>query len=78
MLRHGTDEAHLLLYVDDIVLAASTPQLLRRIIEQLRLKFAMKDLGPVHFFLGIQVRRTQAGFFLSRLSMPTTFSSVLA
>ncbi|XP_040383514.1 uncharacterized mitochondrial protein AtMg00810-like [Oryza brachyantha] len=26
----------------------------------------MKDLGPVHFFLGIQVRRTAAGFFLSQ------------
>ena len=26
----------------------------------------MKDLGPVHYFLGIQVRRTPAGFFLSQ------------
>jgi len=26
----------------------------------------MKDLGPVHFFLGIQVRRTATGFFLSQ------------
>jgi len=66
VLRHGDDEAHLLLYIDDIVLAASTTALLHRIIDQLRLEFAMKDLGPVHFFLGIQVRRTPAGFFLSQ------------
>lgn len=66
VLHHGAAEAHLLLYVDDIVLAASTTQLLHRIIDQLRLEFAMKDLGPVHFFLGIQVRRTQTGFFLSQ------------
>ena len=26
----------------------------------------MKDLGPVHFFLGIQVRHTVTGFFLSQ------------
>ncbi|KAF8651260.1 hypothetical protein HU200_063510 [Digitaria exilis] len=66
VLRHGTDEAHLLLYVDDIVLAASTTDLLHRIIAKLSLEFAMKDLGPVHFFLGIQVCRTATGFFLSQ------------
>ena len=26
----------------------------------------MKDLGPVHFFLGIQVQRTVTGFFMSQ------------
>ncbi|XP_039789917.1 uncharacterized mitochondrial protein AtMg00810-like [Panicum virgatum] len=26
----------------------------------------MKDLGPVHFFLGIRVQRTASGFFLSQ------------
>ncbi|XP_039851237.1 uncharacterized mitochondrial protein AtMg00810-like [Panicum virgatum] len=41
-------------------------ELLHRIIDQLRLEFAMKDLGPVHFFLGIQVRRTATSFFLSQ------------
>jgi hypothetical protein len=66
VLRRGTDEAHLLLYVDDIVLAASSQRLLQHIINQLRVEFAMKDLGPVHFFLGIQVRRTADGFFLSQ------------
>lgn len=66
VLRRGSDVAHLLLYVDDIVLTASTTTLLVRIIDQLRTEFAMKDLGPVHFFLGIQVRRSKDGFFLSQ------------
>uniref|UniRef100_A0A0A9BDA3 Uncharacterized protein n=1 Tax=Arundo donax TaxID=35708 RepID=A0A0A9BDA3_ARUDO len=66
MYRSGHDIAHLLLYVDDIVLSACTDGLLRRIIELLRREFAMKDLGPLHFFLGIQVRRTERGFFLSQ------------
>jgi hypothetical protein len=54
----------LLLYVDDIVLTASSTTLLHHIIHQLRGAFAMKDLGPLSYFLGIQVRRTSKGFFL--------------
>jgi hypothetical protein len=37
---------YLLLYVDDIVLTASSPTLLRRIINALQQEFSMKDLGP--------------------------------
>jgi histone deacetylase 1/2 len=64
ILRRGTDTAWLLLYVDDIVLTASSATLLRRIIHDLCGAFAMKDMGPLHYFLGIQVRRTTEGFFL--------------
>jgi hypothetical protein len=56
----------LLLYVDDIVLSASTSPLLHAIIAKLKSEFAMKDMGPLHYFLGIQVRRTPRGFFLSQ------------
>jgi hypothetical protein len=63
---NGADMAYLLLYVDDIVLTASSTGLLQRIIASLAGEFAMKDLGPLHFFLGIQVTRTAAGFFLSQ------------
>jgi histone deacetylase 1/2 len=64
VLRRGTDTAWLLLYIDDIVLTASSATLLRRIIHDLCGAFAMKDMGPLHYFLGIQVRRTTEGFFL--------------
>jgi hypothetical protein len=53
VLRRGTATAWLLLYVDDIVLTASSTQLLQHIIQELRGAFAMKDLGPLHYFLGI-------------------------
>lgn len=43
--------AYLLLYVDDINLTASTTTLLRRVINSLEQKFAMADLGPLHFLL---------------------------
>ena len=66
VLRRGNDIAYLLLYVDDIVLTTSSPAVLQHIVTRLRNEFAMKDLGPVHFFLGIQVKRSTAGFFLSQ------------
>jgi hypothetical protein len=66
VFRRGTDTAYLLLYVDDIVLTASSPDLLRRIISALQREFAMKDLGALHHFLGMQVERRCDGFLLSQ------------
>ena len=56
---------YLLLYVDDIVLTASSDGLLRRTIDALQQEFSMKDLGPLHHFLRMQVQRTGSGIFLS-------------
>jgi hypothetical protein len=56
--------AYLLVYVDDIILTASNTQLLQRVIEELHQEFAIKDLGALRFFLGVQVRRDDTGFFL--------------
>jgi hypothetical protein len=55
--RRGKDIVYLLLYVNDIVLTASTADLLQRTIAALQLEFAMKDLGPLHHFLGITAER---------------------
>ncbi|XP_071681864.1 uncharacterized protein [Lolium perenne] len=62
--RTGNDMAYLLLYVDDIILTASTAALLRQLTDRLRAEFALKDLGPLHYFLGIEVVRRADGFFL--------------
>ncbi|GJQ94000.1 ribonuclease H-like domain-containing protein [Tanacetum coccineum] len=63
--RQGTDTAYLLLYVDDIVLTASSESLLQQIISSLHEEFAMTDLGPLNYFLGISVTRDSSGLFLS-------------
>jgi hypothetical protein len=55
---------YLLLYVDDIILTASSSELLCRIITTLQREFAMKDLGPLHHFLGITVEHCPDGLFL--------------
>jgi hypothetical protein len=66
VFHRGQDIAYLLLYVDDIVLTASSTDLLRRIIAALQQEFSMKDLGELHHFLGMQVQRTTSGLFLSQ------------
>ena len=64
--QRGSDTAHLLLYVDDIVLTASSSVFLRRIISALHREFAMKDLGELHHFLGMHVQRRGDGLLLSQ------------
>nr|XP_043639845.1 uncharacterized mitochondrial protein AtMg00810-like [Erigeron canadensis] len=58
--------AYLLLYVDDIILTASSDLLLRQIIQLLSNEFAMTDMGSLHHFLGISVKRDSTGMFLSQ------------
>jgi hypothetical protein len=64
ILRRSLDTVYLFLYVDDIILTASSLELLRRTIAALQREFAMKDLGPLHHFLGITVERHRDGLFL--------------
>ncbi|KAK1653678.1 hypothetical protein QYE76_071483 [Lolium multiflorum] len=54
--------AYLLLYVDDIILTATLDFF--DTTDSLRAEFALKDLGPLHYFLGIEVVRRADGFFL--------------
>jgi hypothetical protein len=63
---HGGQLAYLLVYVDDIILTTSSTELLRRVVDQLRQAFAIKDLGDLKFFLGVQVRRDATGFHLNQ------------
>uniref|UniRef100_A0A2N9F2E7 Integrase catalytic domain-containing protein n=1 Tax=Fagus sylvatica TaxID=28930 RepID=A0A2N9F2E7_FAGSY len=58
--------AYLLLYVDDIVLTSNTPSFLDHLIAQLNKIFDLKDLGQLHYFLGLQVTRTSAGLHLNQ------------
>ncbi|GKC20039.1 ribonuclease H-like domain-containing protein [Tanacetum coccineum] len=59
--RQGLDTAYFLLYVDEIVLTASSSELL----QSLHQEFAMIDLGPLNYFLGVSVTRDSLGLFLS-------------
>jgi hypothetical protein len=64
IFHRGSDTVYLLLYVDDIILTAFSMELLRRTISALQREFVMKDLGPIHHFLGITVERRPDGVLL--------------
>jgi hypothetical protein len=66
--KHGADVAYLLLYINDIILTVSTLVFLHCVVDGLKGTFAMKDLSPLHYFLGIQVQRDQHGFHLHQAS----------
>ncbi|GJW18155.1 ribonuclease H-like domain-containing protein [Tanacetum coccineum] len=60
--RQGSQVAYLLIYVDDIILTASSPALLQQIIDSLHSEFDMTDLGALNYFLGISIVRHPTGF----------------
>ncbi|KAJ0530831.1 putative RNA-directed DNA polymerase [Helianthus annuus] len=64
--KHDHDTAYLLIYVDDIILTTSSDSLRQHIISSLAGEFAMKDLGSLSYFLGIQVTRSGDTMFLSQ------------
>ncbi|GJX99036.1 ribonuclease H-like domain-containing protein [Tanacetum coccineum] len=67
----GSQVAYLLIYVDDIILTASSSVLLWQIIDSLHKEFDMTDLGALNYFLGISAVRHSTGFFwLKRNSVP--------
>lgn len=56
----------LLLYVDDILLTGSSLRLLNFFITKLGAEFDIKDLGDLHYFLGIVATRDVDGLHLSQ------------
>lgn len=56
----------ILIYVDDIIITCSIPHLISQCIVHLQSCFALKDLGPLHFFLGIWVQSLPDGLHLSQ------------
>lgn len=64
--HNGSNIAFILLYVDDIVLTASSNSLRLSIAKLQADEFAMKDLGSLSYFFGIVVTRTPNSLFLSQ------------
>eukprot|EP00253_Pinus_taeda_P033296 PITA_33296 len=56
----------LVLYVDDLILTGSDPNLINHVKSSLKKKFEMTDLGHLHYFLGLQVLQSKEGFSLSQ------------
>ena len=46
-----------LIYVDDIIVTSSSDCAISALLQDLTCEFAIKDLGELHFFLGIEVTK---------------------
>jgi hypothetical protein len=52
----------LLVCVSDIIVASSSSAVVTALLQDLQGDFALKDLGPLHYFLGIEVNTPQTVF----------------
>ena len=62
IFKQGSLVVYLLVYVDDIVMSSNNPQFLSSLISA----FELKDLGPLHYFLGLQITKSSKGLFLAQ------------
>jgi hypothetical protein len=56
----------LLVYVDNIIVASSSSAAVSVLLKDLAAEFTLKDLGDLHYFLGIQVKKKGNGIVLSQ------------
>jgi len=56
----------LLLYVDDMLIAGDDHDYIAFVKNRLREQFMMSDLGPLSYFLGIEITSTPDGYYLSQ------------
>ena len=62
--RHNGIVLYLLLYVDNIILTDNDSTAIGTLITQLASNFELKDLGPLRYFLGLQIEYTTARLFV--------------
>jgi len=53
-------------YVDDIIAASSSLEATETFLKDLHKEFALKDLGELHYFLGIEVKKVDDGLLLTQ------------
>jgi histone deacetylase 1/2 len=57
---------YMLIYVDDIIVTASSEEAVVALLQDLKKEFALKDLRDLNYFLGIEVKRDERGITLSQ------------
>jgi hypothetical protein len=62
----GSITIYLLVYVHDIIVTSSSPVAVDALLADLKSDFALKDLGSLSYFLGIQVQQFSDGILLSK------------
>ena len=57
---------YLLVYVDDIIITGNNDTVVQQFITLLSNRFSIQDLGPLTYFLGVEVIPHPHGIFLSQ------------
>ncbi|KAK1614556.1 hypothetical protein QYE76_020073 [Lolium multiflorum] len=57
---------YILIYVDDIIVTSSSDQAISALLHNLSSEFALKDLGELHYFLGLEVHKQSNGLLLNQ------------
>ncbi|KAM1069409.1 hypothetical protein ACFX13_001358 [Malus domestica] len=55
-----------LVYVDDLIITGDNPEEIKELKHFLQQRFAIKDLGVLRYFLGIEMATSHKGFFLNQ------------
>ncbi|CAA7029021.1 unnamed protein product [Microthlaspi erraticum] len=66
ILRRGASCVYMLVYVDDILITGNDNRLLQQTLDALAQRFSVKDPENLHYFLGIEARRTSKGLHLNQ------------
>ncbi|XP_062006046.1 uncharacterized mitochondrial protein AtMg00810-like [Rosa rugosa] len=66
LIQAGNIKLYLLIYVDDILITGTHVDHISTLITNLSKLFSMKDLGPLHYFLGIEDVRSFHGLSLTQ------------
>jgi hypothetical protein len=66
ILRTSSLTMFVLVYIDDIIITASIPAAISDLLQQLRMSFAIKDLGKLNYFLGVKVTPLKTSLLLSK------------
>lgn len=62
----GNTLTYVLVYVDDIIVTGNDDRYVQTVLQAFASRFSIKDPVDLHYFLGIEVKRTKAGIHLSQ------------
>ncbi|KAJ0610987.1 putative RNA-directed DNA polymerase [Helianthus annuus] len=63
--HHGT-LLYMLVYVDDIILTGNNDRAIDQVVKRLGATFSLQDMGPLSYFLGVEVVRQGSDIILSQ------------
>ena len=62
----------ILIYVDDLIIGGDSMDEISNLKKNLEMKFQMKDLGELRYFLGIEMIRSESGIYMLQKQYATT------